>query len=339
MNPRHRRLLIPGLLIALLIVVVVASLVDKADAAVDAAQVSRMDDPRITESSGLVVSRAHDDLVYTVNDSGNASIVFAVQTSTGRTVGTATPGVEFVDVEALSIDRAGTLWIADTGDNDEERSDVALYSMPEFGPTDVDATVEQFPLTFPDGPRDVEALVVHPRTDEKFLLTKGLLGGDVYAVPQKLVANRPNELALVDGNIPGVITDAAFTPDGAYVVARDYVSGKVLDAATWQSVGSVALPAAKQGETLAMEPAGESLLVGSEGADSPLHRVAFAAPVSSEPTAAPTTAPTTEAPPAAAGEASASADDGNGFAGWTWLWASVAVALLAGVGFVITRRR
>lgn len=336
MNPRHRRLLIPGLLIALLIVVVVASLADKADAAVDDAPVSRMDDPRITESSGLAVSRAHDDLVYTVNDSGNASIVFAVQISTGQTVGTATPGVELVDAEALSIDRSGTLWIADTGDNDEERTDVALYAMPEFGPSDVSASVERYPLTFPDGPRDVEALVVHPRTDDKFLLTKGLLGGDVYAVPQKLAADRPNELTLVDANIPGVITDAAFTPDGAYVVARDYRSGKVLDATTWQSVGSVALPAAKQGETLAMEPGGESMLVGSEGAGSPLHRVAFVAPVeSAEPSAPPTPTPS----PAPSAAPTADAQDGNGFAGWTWLWASLAVAALAGVGFVITRRR
>lgn len=330
MNPRHRRLLFPGLLIALLIVVVVSALANKADAAVNDGKISQFTDPRITESSGLVVG--HDaDLVYTVNDSGNASIVFAVQLSTGKTVGTATAGVTFVDTEALSVDSTSTLWIADTGDNNRVRTDVALYAMPEFGATNVQAVAKRYPLVYPEGPRDVEALVINPRNDQKFLLTKGLLGGEVLEVPQQLTQDEPNRLKLVDAVVPAMITDAAFTPDGRHVVARNYVSAKVLDAATWKTVDSVRLPAARQGETLAMEASGTSFVVGSEGVGSALDRVAFTAPTSAEPT------------PAQGGESEprpASSEPGNsGFAGSTWLWASIAVALLAAVCVGATRRR
>ncbi|MFI5426995.1 hypothetical protein ACHMWU_09800 [Aeromicrobium sp. UC242_57] len=335
MNPRHRRLLFPGLLLALLIVVVVSALANKADAAAspDAAgpgRVSQLTDPRITESSGLVVSRDHDDLVYTINDSGNDSLVFAVQLSTGKTVGTATPDRDFVDAEALSIDSESTLWVADTGDNNRVRSDVALYAFAEPGPRDAAVATTRYPLVYPEGPRDVEALVIDPRTDAKFLLTKGLLGGEVFALPEPLKADQPNRVTAVDATVPGMMTDAAFTPDGRHVVARNYVKASVLDAETWKSVGSVRLPAVKQGETLAMEPAGTSFLVGSEGADSPIDRVALTQPSAEQTTPSPAT--TRKPSPEPIG-------GGNGFAGSTWLWASVAVALLAAVAVLANRRR
>ncbi|WP_456696758.1 hypothetical protein [Aeromicrobium sp. P5_D10] len=332
MNPRHRRLLFPALLIALLVVVVVSALANKVDAAVSGGEVSRMSDPRITESSGLVMSRDHEGLLYTVNDSGNDPLIFAVQLSTGKTVGTAAPDRDFADAEALSIDNESTLWVADTGDNDRVRSDVALYAFAEPGPGDAVVAAKRYPLVYPQGPRDVEALVIDPRNNEKFLLTKGLMGGEVFVLPSRLKPDQPNRVTALDTAVPGMITDAAFTPDGKYVVARNYVKASVLDATTWESVGSIALPAAAQGETLAMEPGGDSFLVGSEGASSPINRVAFVSPVAEQ--AEPSPGATIPAP-----ESNEPPDGGNGFAGKTWLWAAIAVALLAAVAVTATRRR
>ncbi|MET1134301.1 MAG: hypothetical protein ABWX60_12845, partial [Aeromicrobium sp.] len=124
MNPRRRRLLIPGLLVALIVVVLVASLVDRAEAATDE-PVAVLGDARITESSGLAVSSSHEGLAYTVNDSGNAAEVFAVDLATGDVVGVTTVRATFRDVEALAL-RDGTLWIGDVGDNRAERDDLAL---------------------------------------------------------------------------------------------------------------------------------------------------------------------------------------------------------------------
>ena len=143
MNPRHRRLLIPGLLIALLAIVLFSSLARKADGAETTPDVvSTIADPAITESSGLVVSREDDDLAYTINDSGSAPIVYAIEISSGKTVGTtrlrrrrwSTP-------RRCRSTSDGTLWIADTGDNRATRNDVALYSTPAPGRTSGDAAV------------------------------------------------------------------------------------------------------------------------------------------------------------------------------------------------------
>jgi hypothetical protein len=341
MNPRHRRLLIPGLLIALLVVVLVSSLARRADGAeASSGVVSTLGDERIDESSGLVVDREDDDLAFTINDSGSEPVVYAIEISSGRTVGTAMLDADPADTEALSIDGDGTLWIADTGDNDQHRTDVALYSIPAFGRGDqgvVDAT--RYPLTYPNGPRDVEALAVDPRSGAKFLLTKGLLGGEVYALPDELVPDEPNEVTALAPTVPGVVTDAAFTVDGRYVIARDYASAYVLDATTWDTVTSTRLPQVEQGETLATEPGGDSYLVGSEGADSPLIRVPFTAP---EPEPADeSTAPGEPSPSAVATPrpVTAPSAEGNGFAGAMWFWAVVVVGLLAAISAAATSRR
>lgn len=333
MNPRHRRLLIPGLLIALLVIVVISALDRRADAA-DAGgdPVSRIADPRITESSGLVLRPDDPDVAYTVNDSGNAPVLFAVRVSTGATVGATTLGVDLVDAEALSVDPDGTVWVADTGDNRGRRDDVALYALvpPAPGDTTVD-DVPRYPLTYPDGPHDVEALAINPRTGGMFLLTKGLLGGEVYQLPEDLRTDRPNRVEVVGATIPGAITDAAFTPDGRYVVARDYSGAHVLDASTWKEVAAVDLPAVEQGETLAMEPRGTSFLVGSEGERSPLLRVPF-----TEPEAAPVETPPVPGTPSAG--STTPPPGGNGFAGAQWFWSALVVGLLAAISVAMSRR-
>lgn len=331
MNPRHRRLLIPGLLIGLLAIVLFSSLVRKADGAEAVPEaVSTISDPAITESSGLVVSTDDDDLAYTINDSGSSPIVYAIEISSGTTVGTTRLDGELVDTEALSVDPQGTLWIADTGDNRSVRTDVALYSTPAPGRASGAATSNsRFPISYPGGPLDVEALAINPVSGEKFLISKGLFGGTVFALPDPLVEDQDNRAVALEGDIPGIVTDASFTPDGRFVVARDYSEAYVLDASTWQILSSQELPSAKQGETLAFEASGRSFLVGSEGSGSPLIRIAFTPPEPAASPTEPTPSPEVTAVPAATG---------NGFAGSTWFWAAIAVGLLTVISVAATRR-
>ncbi len=52
-----------------------------------------------------------------------------------------------MDTEALAIDRDGTLWVADTGDNRGQRNDAALYALPEQGRGDHTVTAQRYPIT------------------------------------------------------------------------------------------------------------------------------------------------------------------------------------------------
>lgn len=275
MNPRHRRLLIPGLLVALLIVVLVASLARRADGATsEPTIVSHLDDPRIAESSGLALSRTHEGIAYTMNDSDNAPYVFAIELSSGRTVGvTRIERTALRDTEAIAIDGDGTLWLADTGDNRGTRTDAALYALPEPGIGDRVVTARRYPITYDGGPQNVEALLVDPVTGAKHLVGKGLLGGTVFALPERLAEDGDNRATALDGSAPPLVTDGSASDDGSRVVLRNYAKAYLIDPADWSVLREVDLPDQPQGESIAIEASARSVLIGSEGADSAIIRV------------------------------------------------------------------
>jgi hypothetical protein len=335
MNPRHRRLLIPGLLIALLVVVLVSSLARRADGAEDGPDVvSRMSDPRITESSGLAVSVKHEDLAYTINDSGNAPIVFAVKISTGAVVGTTTiTGRTPLDTEAIAIDGDGELWVADTGDNRERRTDVALYALPEPGPGRHSVAASRYPLTYPSGPADVETLMINPRTGDKYVVTKGLFAGELLELPRKLSADHANEATVTGHDMPALTTDGVMSADGRHALLRTYSDVDVYDAKSWKTLRSDVTPSQPQGESIAIERSQKSYLIGSEGADSELIRMPVTVPTASAP--APST-PTTR--PAKTPRTESTSADGDGFADSFWPWVIGGAALVSAIAYAASRR-
>ncbi len=335
MNPRHRRLLIPGLLIALLVVVVIASLAGRSEAAEasDPQQVSVIDDPRIVEASGMAASVKFDDLVYVMNDSGEAQMIYAVRVSSGAVVGatTVTNG-QWKDSEALSIDGDGTLWVADTGDNLVDRDDAALYSIEEPGEGDRTVTAQRYPVSYEGGAQDVEALLVEPGTGAKYLVSKSFVSATVYALPDELSAS--DNVAQPVARAPAAVTDGAFTPDGSRVLLRTYADVRELDPGDWSEIRSIGTPAVQQGETLAAESGNRTFLIGSEGASSPLIRVAIPPGTAPTPSVTPTPSPS-PVPVDANGDPRAS----QGFAGRAWFGAGFGLLALLGISWWVARGR
>lgn len=279
MKPGRRRLLIPGLLIALLVVVVLAAAIKRADPdttplpVVPHKQVSVIDDPRITESSGLAVSQAHPGIAYTINDSGDESRVFAVEIQSGRVVGvTSVVNGDWQDAEALALS-GGKLWVADVGNNSLDRDDRALYAFDEPGPGDHRVTSTRYPVTFEGPPVEVEAIVIVPGVIHFF--NKYWPAGYVYSMAGDLRTDKPNVARPSRPAAPPYATDATVTPDGRFVLVRGQVTVEVRDASTWALRHTDVIPVLTRGETVAMESSGRSYLIGSEGPDSPLVRIAF----------------------------------------------------------------
>jgi hypothetical protein len=193
--------------------------------------------PRLDESSGVVASRRHPGLLWTMNDSGGDPVLFLTDT-TGAALGVyPVRGASNVDWEALGRGPCGNrecLVIGDTGDNGERRSSVTLYRMPE---PDTGAVArragtgaESLTLRYPDRPHDVEALYVEP-DGAIVLITKGRRGGVVtFRVPAEAWGTRrvvtpaeadrlPIPASMMTGR---VVTDAAIAPDGRHVAVRTY---------------------------------------------------------------------------------------------------------------------
>lgn len=303
-----------------------------ANADPDADQVFRIRDPRIVESSSLVVSGSDPGLAFTAND-GPTRLVFAVDTGSGETVGTTTmTGIAPTDVEAMAAGPDGTLYVGDIGDNDAERNRVSVYRI--AGPGRETATVrpEVFLLAYPEGPRDAEALLVHPVTGQLFVVSKELLGAHVYAAPETLSATSVNRLTEV-APISGVVTDGAFLPSGDQAVLRMYGRAGRYDVPGWRQVDSWPLPKLQQGESVAVLADGQSILVGSEGKRSPVWQVAL--PAGSPSTSAATPTAATESPPAAE-----PADDlAPSRRGLVLALVAVGVGATALVGYAVIRRR
>jgi hypothetical protein len=252
----------------------------------------RITDDRITESSGLTLSRAHPHTVWTVNDSGDSARVFAVDTRTGRTVGVHRFHAPVWDVEALAIDLEGRLLVGDIGDNTGSRELVRVFWFDEPGLGQTSGGWASWELVYPDGAHDAEALAVHPQTGRAYVVTKGRPGG-IYALPERPSRQGVNELERV-GPAPSMVTDAVFLPDGSGLVVRTYTHALLLDAETFLQIARDRLPLQPQGETVAVAPDRDGLLVGSEGRGSVVQRVPV--PARPTPTARPREVPNLPGP-------------------------------------------
>jgi hypothetical protein len=296
---------------------------------VEGAEVAlRLEDPRIYESSGLALSRRHQAVVWTHNDSGDEARLFAVGPE-GRTLATLTlAGVEARDWEALAAGRDDrgrpALFVGDIGDNQGVWPDVSVYRVAE--PAQLrDATVPavRYRLRYADGSHNAEALLVDPRSNRLYVATKAQIGGGLYQAPSHLDPTGINVLHHI-ARVPPVVTDGAFLPSGRGFVLRDYQQAHVYTG-PGRRVGSFDLPLQFQGESLTVSADGRSLLVGSEGPGSELWRVPLPASI------LPRVTPTTRAP---AGAGSPATTGAPATAGWR-LGVTPVLAVAVGVLVVL----
>ncbi|MEV5314094.1 WD40 repeat domain-containing protein [Streptomyces sp. NPDC052610] len=233
-------------------------------------------DPRITESSGLAASRQHPGVYWTHNDSDDGAFLYAVDGSTGKTVATLTlTGVGTPrDVEAVSIGPGNRIYVGDIGDNlGGSWPHVWIYELPE-PKTLRDATVRatQYVVTYEDGARDAESLVVHPRTGRVYIVDKNDEGSHLYEGPAELSASGGNVFRRAAAVPDLEATDAALSPDGEQLVVRSYFGAIAYD---WnggriEKRGRLSVPFLGQGESVTYTADGTRLMYGAEGSDSPV---------------------------------------------------------------------
>lgn len=189
-------------------------------------EVGRITDTRLGEISGLAVSPVHPDVLWVINDSGNAPHLHAVDRA-GRHLATVpVRGVRNRDWEDLAAYREGDegrLVIADVGDNASRFQYVTLYVVPEPDPqAPAMVTVERMVHFFyPDGARDAEGIAIDETAREVLVLSKRTTPPELFAVPLDAVTARPAE--AVAARRVGPITK--IPPPTTLDVAADPVTG------------------------------------------------------------------------------------------------------------------
>ena len=147
-------------------------------------------DPGLNESSGLAASNYQQNLLWSINDSGDGPNVFAMSTkgeALGRwQVDTGTP-TDWEAMDSFVLEGEKYLLIADVGDNFARRETVSFVVVKEpqlnseqTKPLSVEWRVE---FSYPDGPRDCEAVAVDADRQQVLLVSKRTFPNELYSVP------------------------------------------------------------------------------------------------------------------------------------------------------------
>ena len=187
---------------------------------------------RLRETSGLAASRRHPGVLWTHNDSGGEPILYALNEAGYVLAAVRVTGARNVDWEDIAVGPCTSgdcIFIADIGDNAAARRTVEVYRVPEPRLGDSrSALAERLVLTYPDGPRDAEALYVLPDASihivskgrKSPVAVYGLPSGAHPGVPIQLT--RSQVLSPNGSEIGGLVTGADATPDGRFVAIRTY---------------------------------------------------------------------------------------------------------------------
>ena len=197
----------------------------------------------LEETSGVTVSLSQPDVFWTHNDDGS---VLTAMNSVGEIISRIRIRPSLTDWEDIATSSCAggksCLYLADTGDNLERRSagDISIRRLeePDLDSPNFRATLNQqipefdtdvFPVRLPDGPRDIEALLVLPGEDI-YVSTKGRNGPvAIYRYPPPL---RPDtvtlelvqELSSGARVIPRQVTGGSVSPEGDILALRTYES-------------------------------------------------------------------------------------------------------------------
>lgn len=214
--------------------------------------------PALRETSGLARSARAADVLWTHNDSGGEPALTAIDLN-GRALGTVrVPEARNRDWEALSAGpcpEGDCLYIGDIGDNLNERDPVTIYRILEPAPdAGTSAPARAWSVRYPGGPRDAEALAVHPRTGQVWIVSKGRAKPvQVYRVAlpehgESVVAEPVVTLTRGAVPFPRMVTGATFTPDGGWLLVRSYTELFFLPVDSAGVPGPTAGPAADLSE-------------------------------------------------------------------------------------------
>jgi hypothetical protein len=249
------------------------------------------------EVSGLA-SGATEGILWAHSDAqGRDAEVYAISTDAVLLATFVLQGVSDYDWEDIARgpgpeDGVSYLYVGDTGDNSEYRSSVTVYRFEE--PTTLEdglvSDVEAIELTYPDGPRDSETLLIDPLTGDLILVERdrddeGVSG--IYVAEAPLSTTEPTELtwtgSLTFGTdpLPGDVDATAgdVSPDGTLAAVRTHdrvwVFARDPDLPLHTAFDSPACSTPEvdeyKGEAITFATDGSGYFTGGEGSNQPLH--------------------------------------------------------------------
>jgi hypothetical protein len=260
---------------------------------------------KIKEASGIAESKRQKDLLWVLNDSGNDAVLYALNTD-GRLLTSVkiqkTENVDWEDLASFIYDGRPYLLIADVGDNAVSRDRFMLYVVeePRIGAkADTSVAVAwSICFSYPDSPRDCEAVAVDQKAEKILLLSKQDVPAGLYELPLRpevadvvlaartgevTTAVRPNATApkAAPNEQHSQFTAMDISADGSTVAVltyrRLYLYTRSVGGSWLQALQSKPLiieyPHLKQAESVCFSADGHSLFMTSEKAHAPILKI------------------------------------------------------------------
>jgi hypothetical protein len=259
----------------------------------------------LVENSAAAMSVRQPGVLFTINDSGNDPLLFAVDTTGANRGIWRVAGAQNVDWEAASLGPCseaespntpfGCVYIGDTGENGPHQRAIYRVAEPTADGGRGMVQAEILLYAYPDQRHDVESMYVARNGDIVLITKRALIDGRgrlrpalMFRIPasawkstNRTIAQLSDSLPIVPGSAPlRQITDASLAPDGKHIAVRTY--GQVFIFATDSITGGVDHSVAPsvcdvtglneaQGEGVTWANARGRLVFTSEGRRAPLN--------------------------------------------------------------------
>ncbi len=229
----------------------------------------------IDEASGLAASATMPGYLWTIQDSGQPNSLYLVSKDGKSIKQYPLPGSNNHDWEEVAVgpgpdNGVSYAYIADIGNNNQPVTATnTIYRIPEINSIDGSFSqnaLQKITFSYPDGPRDAEALIVDPVTKDIFVLSKETQNTNIYrlAYPQPV-----SDVTVAEkiGTVPGVVvaTASSISKDGSEIAVRTYLAVYYWKRNNGETVGQTLVKSANKTLMVALEPQGEAICFESEG--------------------------------------------------------------------------
>ena len=196
-------------------------------------QTGTLSNSQLKENSGLAVSSYNPKWIFGHNDGGDYNRIFLMDTTGTHLANIIVYGAgnrdsEDMCIDANEIDGKRFIYWGDIGDNSGVYPEIYIYRFPEpqFNGQPFDTTLTEdimkLTFTYPDGPRDAEALLVDPITHHLYIITKRDVKGQIYRATYPFDDSKPNKLQMI-GKMPfSGIVGGDISADGKHIALKTY---------------------------------------------------------------------------------------------------------------------
>lgn len=248
----------------------------------------------VTHPAGMATD--HLNQRYWALQSSSGTLSVQAFDATGARLGAVSSRDRITNVQALAFS-SQQLFIGDIGGSREK---VTILQMDRPLPgTEINKSM-QISLAYPDGAHDAAAIMADASA-RLYVVTKGPKAG-IYAAPAVVsvlpawattpaVANKMTRVA----DAPADVTDATMLVDGRIALRSTAGGVTVLDAATYQTLGTQPIAAVQKGGSLT-QSLDKATLLGAAGTEGSVVAVGIPGPAPAQPTATSTKKPTESQP-------------------------------------------